>query len=100
MRHRVRGRKLNRSSSHRLALKRNLSRSLFMSFGEKEHIVTTLEKAKFVKPFAEKLITLAKNKTNRWVPVHGFTAGLSGRWRHRGHRADELTSGRLATGRR
>ena len=71
MRHRVRGRKLNRSSSHRLALKRNLARSLFLTFGEKEHIYTTLEKAKFVKPFAEKLITLAKNKT-----LHNYRRGI------------------------
>jgi large subunit ribosomal protein L17 len=56
MRHRVAGRKLNRTSEHRVALRRNLVASLF----EHETISTTIEKAKEVKPFAEKLITLAK----------------------------------------
>ena len=57
MRHRVYGKHLGRTSSHRRALKRNLASSLF----EHGTISTTREKAKFVKPFAEKLITLAKN---------------------------------------
>ena len=56
MRHRVRGRHLSRTSEHRLALRRNMVSSLF----EHETIKTTIEKAKEVKPFAEKLITLAK----------------------------------------
>ena len=56
MRHRVYGRHLSRTPSHRVALKRNLAASLF----EHGTIETTLEKAKFVQPFAEKLITLAK----------------------------------------
>lgn len=56
MRHRVAGRKLNRTSEHRLALRRNMVSSLF----EHETISTTIQKAKDVKPFAEKLITLAK----------------------------------------
>jgi len=59
MRHRVAGRKLNRTSEHRLALRRNLVASLF----EHETISTTKEKAKEVKPFAERLITLAKKGT-------------------------------------
>ncbi|MGQ9591371.1 MAG: 50S ribosomal protein L17 [Planctomycetota bacterium] len=63
MRHRVHGKRLHRSSAHRLALRRNLARSLFASFGGKGYIVTTHEKAKFVRPFAEKLITLAKEMT-------------------------------------
>ncbi|MCK5001097.1 MAG: 50S ribosomal protein L17 [Anaerohalosphaera sp.] len=53
------GRKLNRTSSHRLALRRNLVASLF----EHETISTTLEKAKEVRSFAEKLITLGKKGT-------------------------------------
>lgn len=59
MRHRIAGKHLNRTSAHRTALRRNLAASLF------EHgvISTTKEKAKFVKPFAEKLITLAKRGT-------------------------------------
>ncbi len=57
MRHQVAGRHLNRTSSHRSALRRNLAASLF----EHGTISTTREKAKFVQPFAEKLITLAKD---------------------------------------
>ena len=57
MRHQRRGRKLNRNASHRLALFRNLSRSLITH----ESIQTTMPKAKELRPFIEKLITLAKN---------------------------------------
>ena len=71
MRHRKSGKKLGRSPAHRLALKRNLVRSLFLSFGEGNHIITTPAKAKFAKPFAEKLITLAKEKT-----LHNYRRGL------------------------
>jgi large subunit ribosomal protein L17 len=56
MRHLKAGRKLGRNASHRLALMRNLARALF----EHERIITTVEKAKEVRPFVEKLITLAK----------------------------------------
>jgi large subunit ribosomal protein L17 len=59
MRHRVAGRHLSRTSEHRLALRRNLTASLF----EHETISTTIEKAKEVRGFAEKLITLAKKGT-------------------------------------
>ncbi|NLK41085.1 MAG: 50S ribosomal protein L17 [Planctomycetes bacterium] len=59
MRHRVAGRQLNRTSEHRLAMRRNMTASLF----EHETISTTLEKAKEVRGFAEKLITLAKKGT-------------------------------------
>ena len=59
MRHRVAHRKLNRTSAHRRALRRSLVSSLI----EHENIVTTLPKAKEVKAFAEKLITLAKRDT-------------------------------------
>lgn len=59
MRHKVAGRKLSRTKEHRLAMRRNLVSSLF----EHETISTTIEKAKEVKPFAEKLITLAKKGT-------------------------------------
>lgn len=71
MRHRVRGKKLNRNSAHRLALRRNLARNLFESFGEREYIITTREKAKFAQPFVEKLITLSKDKT-----LHRYRRGL------------------------
>jgi large subunit ribosomal protein L17 len=59
MRHRVAGRQLSRTSEHRLSLRRNLVSSLF----EHETVSTTLEKAKEVRGFAEKLITLAKKGT-------------------------------------
>ena len=59
MRHQKSGFKLNRNPSHRLALFRNLTRSLL----EHERIITTTAKAKAVKPFVEKLITLAKKGT-------------------------------------
>jgi large subunit ribosomal protein L17 len=57
MRHRNSGRRLNRNSSHRSAMFRNMASSLF----EKELIKTTLPKAKELRMIAEPLITLAKN---------------------------------------
>jgi len=59
MKHRVAGRKLGRSTEHRLALLRNMSTSLFSA----ERIRTTLGKAKELRPFAERLVTLAKRET-------------------------------------
>ena len=59
MRHRVAGRRLSRTSQHRLAMRRNLVASLI----QHETISTTIEKAKEVKAFAEKLITLARKGT-------------------------------------
>jgi large subunit ribosomal protein L17 len=59
MRHRVAGKELSRTSEHRIALRRNLAVALF----EHETISTTIVKAKEVKGFAEKLITLAKKGT-------------------------------------
>ena len=56
MRHQVAGKHLGRTSSHRLALRRNMAASLF----EHGTISTTIEKAKYVRSFAEKLITIAK----------------------------------------
>ena len=56
MRHKKRGKKLNRTGAHRKALMRNLAISLI----EHESIKTTPQKAKFVQPFIEKLVTLAK----------------------------------------
>ena len=63
MRHRNSGRKLNRNSSHRKAMFRNMTISLV----EHEKIKTTLPKAKELRGFAEPLITLAKkdNLSNR-----------------------------------
>jgi large subunit ribosomal protein L17 len=59
MRHRIVGRRLGRDCQHRLALRRNLVASLI----EHETISTTIEKAKEIKPFAEKLITLGRKGT-------------------------------------
>ena len=56
MRHRVGGRKLGRTSSHRTALFRNMAAALI----KHEQISTTLPKAKELRPYVEKLITLAK----------------------------------------
>jgi large subunit ribosomal protein L17 len=61
MRHRVGYRKLGRVTPHRIALLRNLATALF----ERERIQTTLAKAKELRPFAEKLITLAKREEGR-----------------------------------
>ena len=56
MRHRVAGYKLGRDRDHRRALRRNLTRSLFLH----GRVSTTQAKAKATRPFAEKLITLGK----------------------------------------
>lgn len=56
MRHKKKGRRLGRSSSHRKALAQNILKSLF----KHGQIVTTLHKAKEYAPMADKLITLAK----------------------------------------
>jgi large subunit ribosomal protein L17 len=56
MRHQYAGRRLGRTTSHRVAMLRNMATSLF----EHERIVTTTEKAKELRPVAEKMITLAK----------------------------------------
>jgi large subunit ribosomal protein L17 len=56
MRHRKSGRKLNRTSSHRKAMFANMAAALI----KHEQIVTTLPKAKELRPFVDKLVTLAK----------------------------------------
>jgi len=57
MRHRVAGKKLGRTTSHRQAMMKNMATSLI----EHERIITTIQKAKAIKPYIEKLITLAKD---------------------------------------
>lgn len=57
MRHRRAGFKLGRTTSHRIAMSRNMAASII----EHERIITTLPKAKAIKPFIEKLVTLAKD---------------------------------------
>lgn len=71
MRHQIRGRKLGRSPSHRRALFRNQLASLVRA----ERITTTLQKAKELRPIAEKVITQGKRDTlharrmvNKWIP--------------------------------
>ncbi|BBB11642.1 50S ribosomal protein L17 [Sphingopyxis sp. FD7] len=56
MRHKSGGRKLQRTSAHRTALFRNMSAALI----KHEQITTTLAKAKELRPYVEKLVTLAK----------------------------------------
>ena len=56
MRHRVGGRKLGRTSSHRIAMFRNMAAALI----KHEQITTTLHKAKDLRPIVEKLVTLGK----------------------------------------
>lgn len=56
MRHRTAGRKLQRTSSHRAALFRNMAAALI----KHEQITTTLAKAKELRPYVEKLVTLGK----------------------------------------
>jgi len=56
MRHRVAGRKLQRTGSHRTAMFRNMAAALI----KHEQITTTVAKAKELRPYVEKLITLAK----------------------------------------
>jgi len=56
MKHRLKGKKLNRTSSHRKALFKNMAQAII----KHEQIITTLPKAKTMKPIIDKLITLGK----------------------------------------
>ena len=56
MKHRIKGKKLNRTSSHRKALFKNMAQAII----KHEQIITTLPKAKSMKPIIDKLITLGK----------------------------------------
>lgn len=83
MRHRVAGKKLNRSSGQRKALRRNLVTALF----HHERIETTEAKAKAIRGQAEKLITLAKRglvaereDPSRGVHARRLAAGRLNRW--------------------
>lgn len=59
MRHRVKGYKLGRTASHRTAMQRNMAASLI----EHERIITTVTKAKALRPFIEKLVTTSKESS-------------------------------------
>jgi large subunit ribosomal protein L17 len=90
MRHRLAGRKLNRTTSHRLAMFANMADALV----KHEQIVTTLPKAKELRPYVEKLITLGKkgglharrqalNLTNNAASVDKLFSVLSERYKDR-----------------
>jgi len=83
MRHRVAGKRLNRSGGHRKALRRNLIAALFYH----ECIETTEAKAKAIRRQAEKLITLAKRglaaeqeNPGRILHARRLAAGRMNRW--------------------
>lgn len=59
MRHRCAGNRLGRTTEHRIAMTRNMANSVVLH----ERIVTTLAKAKAIKPFVEKMVTLARKDT-------------------------------------
>lgn len=59
MRHRVAGKKLGRKTAHRLMMFRNMVTSLL----DKERVQTTVDRAKAVRPIAEKIITLGKRES-------------------------------------
>ncbi len=78
MRHRQKGRQLSRTSQHRRAMLRNMVTSLFQHDG----IETTVAKAKELRPFAERLITLARRgdlHARRQVERHIRDRGVSGK---------------------
>lgn len=95
MRHRRKGRVLGRSPSHQRALLRNLAAALFLTESESEadeigaakvrgRIVTTLAKAKEVRPLVEKCITIAKHglAAEAEAKAFGTTAGRdSAEWK-------------------
>lgn len=68
MRHRVSGKRLGRSSSHRQAMERNFICSVI----KHERVVTTVQKAKFLQPSVEKILTLGKEKN-----LHRFRRALA-----------------------
>ncbi|MCE9531654.1 MAG: 50S ribosomal protein L17 [Planctomycetes bacterium] len=70
MRHQLAGRQLGRNASHRLAMFRNMTRSLI----EHGRIITTEQKAKELRPFIEKIITLAKRGLATGDPIKALHA--------------------------
>ena len=78
MRHRRKDKHLSRTSSHRKALRANMANSLF-TYGR---IITTKEKAKYIRPFVEKLITTAKKgiikkEVDKLAYIHYYRQVLS-----------------------
>ena len=83
MRHRVAGKSLQRNTAHRAALRKNFTVSVI----KHERVVTTLAKAKGVRPTADKLITLAKRgdlharrQAARWIQSPSVLQGLFDHW--------------------
>lgn len=86
MRHLVAHRKLGRTSSHRMSMLRNLATSLIIH----ERIETTLPKAKELRPFVEKAITLGKRSLNATSPAQVVHARrLASRYFHAGNRTGQ-----------
>src|SRR5437016_5090377 len=83
MRHRVAHRKLGRVTEHRIAMLRNQATALLRH----EHLTTTVPKAKELRPFVERLITIAK----RSMAAEGDGGS---------RKADQPANGRLLTARR
>ncbi len=95
MRHRKLGRHLGRSSSHRKAMLRNLASSLFLTEREKSdfdttlpavsgRVITTVAKAKEVKPLVEKVITIARRSMKHALEAQQYAtsaADNSAEWR-------------------
>ena len=78
MRHRHKGRQLGRTMAHRRAMLRNMATSLF----KHDRVVTTHTKAKELRPFAERLITLARRgdlHARRQVERHIRDRAVAGR---------------------
>lgn len=89
MRHKRRGKKLNRNSSHRHAMLRNMAVSMILSLRADPadqnsmvggRIFTTIQKAKFLRPFMERLITLSKRAAIVIKGVHDIPSRKSSDW--------------------
>jgi len=72
MRHKVAGKSLGRNTAHRAALRKNFTVSVIMH----ERVVTTLPKAKALRPFVEKMITLARG-TDAKTKLHRIRRAVS-----------------------
>ena len=89
MRHRKAGKKLDRRDQERVALYRNLTISLIERFGTpKEYILTSVAKAKAVRPFAERIITLAI-KARKELEAAAKAGGTSVEGLHEAHTKGE-----------
>ena len=87
MRHRKRGRRLGRSSSHRRAMLRNLASSLILTERDAEfdpnppkvkgRITTTLQKAKEVRPLVEKCVTIARRSLEHADTAEQYATGAA-----------------------